>query len=207
MDTYVFRVFLCYWNITWRVLHAPTDPNNVSIMETKISSFLDQFVFCVQSCNWDLMSFSEIVGGGGHTIIFLAPASWQAGPKGRSCAYQLSTHCHNDRMLARAGKRRVGCGLQDCALMQQLMIPCIMWYQQDVKARCHQSCAAHASQAQGWPQRQTTSSPVELQHCHLASFSSVASENNCGVTSCLRRRWLFLLRWKHCVLSIILNIY
>lgn len=74
---------------------SPERLGNVSIMKTKVLSFLDQFGFCVQSCNRDLMPFSGIVGG--NTIISLAPASWQTGPEGRSCAYQPSSHCHSDR--------------------------------------------------------------------------------------------------------------
>lgn len=68
-------------NTHWYVVFPPERINNVSIMKTKVSSFLGQFVYCVQACNRDLMPFSGFVWA--NTIISLAPASWQTGPKGK----------------------------------------------------------------------------------------------------------------------------
>lgn len=90
----------------------PESLSNVSIMKTEVSSFLDQFVYCVPSCSRDLMPFSPFVGG--NAIISLAPASWQAGPSGRSCAYQLSTHCHSDRNVGT--RRQMKSGMSSAGL-------------------------------------------------------------------------------------------
>lgn len=68
-------------NTHWYVVFPPERINNVSIMKTKVSSFLGQFVYCVQACNRDLMPFSGFVWA--NTIISLAPASWQTGPRGK----------------------------------------------------------------------------------------------------------------------------